>query len=443
MQRRDPFKISLLLLLISTGLVACASQQREVEFIQVLLPNRDDIGRLAVVLDGEISPRVQESIIESLKACPLYSEVKFIDKPLNLQSEATAEAFDQFLQKNAKGFGGLLRFRMEHLDKAESSEKTLSFALSDLPTYDWYPSFGVPRINTLGFADRFEIGPEVDIRKRNPVVKTNRYTQVYRMSLYHKPLNEIILDRVAKNISSLSLFSKGSGLTRARFENQIRDSVLKDIGFYACPPSTLTVRHIYYTLAQSNVAQLVREGFDAATGGDWDGAARSWNEAIAKDPKNALAHHNLGVYHERLGDTLGALPHYRIGFRDKRVQEDVFGQIVGRSLPSSDPMEASVALVTGGNWIFVDVPAGEKRTRASVFRVTPIVDPDSSRVTGQTLKEIALLRFVTSQESRRAARVREYLLDSPVRPGDMVIFNDEPAGPSSDRSGLSSSSSDK
>lgn len=414
----------------------CASNEKAIEFTQVLLPNRADIGRLALVLDGEIDSKTRENIVNTLMQCPLYDEVKIIDKDLQLQSEATPELFDQFLQKHAKGFGGLLKFRMEHLDMVESNDKAQSFALFDQATYDWYPSFGVPRQGTFGFADRLEIGPDVKIRRRSPMVKTNRYTQVYRMSLYHKPSNKIILDRVGKNISSLSVFSKNPGITKAMFESSIRSSVFTDIGFYACPPSETVTRHIYSPTTQNQTAQIVRDGYEAASRGDWQLASQKWNDAVAKEPKNALAHHNLGVYYERIGDIPSALPHYRIGFRDKRVAEDAFGSLVGRFLPADEPMEASIAHVTGGNWIFVDVPAGEKRTRASVFRATPIIDPDSSRISGQNLKEIAILRFVTSQETRRAARVREYLLDSPVRPGDMVVFTDAatprtPAGASS------------
>lgn len=428
---------SYLLLSYLTLIPACASNEKAVEFTQVLLPNRTDIGRLAVVLDGEIDPKVQESIVSGLKKCPLYSDVKIIDKPLPFQNEATVEVFEQFLAKNAKGFGGLLKFRMEHLDEQESTEKSQSFALFDQATYDWYPSFGVPRLGTYGFADRLEIGPDVKKRRRSPTIKTNRYTQVYRMSLYHKPSGKIILDRVGKNISSLSTFSKDPGLSKTAFENSIRGSVLTDIGFYACPPSEDITRHIYAPTAQNASAQTVREGFEAAAKGDWQNASQKWNEVIAKEPKNGLAHHNLGVYYERQGDIPEALPHYRLGFRDKRVQEDAFGDIVGKFLPSDEPMEANIVHVTGGNWIFVDVPEGERRTRASVFRTTPIIDPDNSRVAGQTFKEIAILRFVTSQESRRAARVREYLLDNPVRPGDMVVFTDAPSSSNNSNSSQS------
>ena len=409
------------LLLLTT---ACAANQKTIEFTQVLLPSRSDVDRLAVVLDGEIDPKIRESIVSALKNCPLYTDVRIIDKPLTLQSEATVEAFDQFLQKNAKGYGGLLKFRMEHLDMVESLEKTQSFALFDQAVYDWFPSFGVARLGTFGFADRLEIGPEVKKRLRSPTVKTNRYSQVYRMSFYHKPSGKVILDRVAKNISSLSTFSRDPGITRPMFERAIQGSVLTDIGFYACPPSESITRNIYSNSAKTESALAVREGFDAASQGNWEAASQKWNEVLAKEPKNALANHNLGVFHERNGDIPRALPHYRIGFRDKRVQEDAFGSIVGKFLPAGETMEASIASVTGGNWIFVDVPLGERRTRASVFRSTPIVDPDSLRVTGQNLKEVALLRFVTSQENRRAARVREYLLDSPVRAGDLVIFTD-------------------
>lgn len=421
--------------------LACATNQKAIEFEQVLLPNRADIGKLAVILDGEINPKVEESIVSLLKKCPLYSDVKVIDKPLPIAAEATVESFDQYLQKNARGFGGLLKFRMEHLDLAESTEKSQSFALFDQATYDWYPSFGVPRLGTYGFADRLEIAPDVRKRKRTPTIRTSRYSQVYRMSFYHKPSGKIILDRVGKNISSLSTFSKDPGLKLPAFEASIRASVLTDIAFYACPPSETVVRRIYSPTGDGAVARLVRDGFEAGSRGDWEDASKKWNDAIQKDAKNGLAHHNLGVYYERLGDIPSALPHYRIGFRDRRVQEDAFGDIVGKFLPAEESMEASVAHVTGGQWIFVDVPEGEKRTRASVFRSTPIIDPDSSRPMGQSLREIAILRFVTSQETRRAARVREYLLDSPVRPGDMVVFTDASSARSSSSSSSSSTSS--
>lgn len=428
MRRQKSTDLSSYLLLTCLGLgSACATSEKSVDFTQVLLPYRSDIGKLAVVFDGEIDPKFQDKIFQSLKACPLYTDVRVIDKSLLLQSEATVEVFDKYLQTNAKGFGGLLKFRMEHLDEVETSEKAQSFSLFDQSTYDWYPSFGVPRLGTLGFADRLEIGPDVKKRRRSPLVKTNRYTQVYRMSFFHKPSNKIILDRVGKSISSLSTFSKDPGLSKSVFENSIRAAVLTDINFYACPPSEAVTRHIYSPSSSSDSPQGLREGFEAAGTGDWEGAAEKWKGVLQKDPKNSLANHNLGVYHERSGDIPKALPHYRKGYRDKRVREDAFGEIVGKFLPSEEAMEASIVHVTGGNWIFVDVPDGERRTRASVFRATPIIDPDTSRIAGQTLKEIAILRFVTSQESRRAARVREYLLDSPVRPGDMVVFSDNPS----------------
>lgn len=404
--------------------MGCMSGETKVEFNQTLLPHVTDIGKLAVVLDGPFDPKVSEAIIENLRQCPLYTDIKVIEKSFSVGSAASEEAFAQHLAKFAKASGGLLRIRMEHEETSEESEKSQSFLLFDQSSYDWYPAFGVPRLGTMGFATSMEIGPEVKKRRRAPLVRTSRYQEVYRMSLYNKGAGKIVYDRVGKNISALSVFSKDPAFKKTQFEELVHASLLQDIAFYSCPPSQPVVRHLYSPSSASVTSKAISDGVTSAEGDDWEGAAAAWNEVLATDPKNTLAHHNIGVYYERGGDVTEALKHYRLGFRDKRIQEDAFGETIGRFLPQDQVLEPLVVQVTGGNWIFVDVPEGEKRTRGSVFRVTPIIDPDSSRVIGQTLKEIAVLRFVSSQEQRRAARVREYLLDSPIRVGDIVVFSD-------------------
>ncbi|MBC7532483.1 MAG: hypothetical protein H7318_12990 [Oligoflexus sp.] len=419
MQRNIPF-----ILLSLSLMTACLSGETKVEFDQVLLPHFTEIGKLAVVLDGEFEPELREKILDDLRQCPLYTDIRIVDKPLTVGNAAAEEAFNLHLNRFAKNSGGLLRIRMEHKETSEETEKSQSFLLFDQATYDWFPSFGVPRFGTMGFANRMEIAPEVKKRRRTPMVRTNRLQQVYRMSLYNKSSGKMVLDRVGKNISAFSSFSKDPGFKQPQFEALVRSSLLQDISFYSCPPSEPVVRHLYSAGTNSTTSRSIDEGISSAKDDDWTDAAARWNEVLASDPKNALAHHNIAVFYERQGDLTEALKHYRLGFRDKRIQEDSFGDIIGRFLPQDEGMESLVAQVTGGNWIFVDVPEGERRTKASAYRVTPIIDPDSSRVIGQTLKEIAILRFVSSQETRRAARVREYLLDSPIRAGDIVVFSD-------------------
>ncbi len=419
MQRKIPGFLILMGLLSS-----CASNETAVEFDQILIPHFADVGKLAVVLDGEFDENLRNEIIDDLRKCPLYSDIKIVEKPLVIGKTAVAEAFDAHLTKYGKGSGGLLRIRMEHVETSEESEKAQSFLLFDQSSYDWFPSYGVPRIGTMGFADSMEIAPSVIKRRRSPIVKTSRYQQVYRMGFYRKSLGKMAYDRVGKNISALSLFSKDPAFNKAQFEDRMRTSMLHDISFYSCPSSEPVVRHLYSMGTTSTNARSIDAGIAFAVDGDWPAAAAEWIEVLSNDSKNVLAHHNLGVYYEQMGDITEALKHYRLGFRDKRITEDAFGEIIGHFLPQNEAMESVIVQVTGGSWIFVDVPEGEKRTKASVYRSTPIIDPDSSRVVGQSLKEIAILGFVTSQETRRAARVREYLLDTPVRAGDIVVFGD-------------------
>ncbi|MBC7661841.1 MAG: tetratricopeptide repeat protein [Chitinophagaceae bacterium] len=414
------FVLPLTLVLLS----GCLSSESRVEFNQVLLPHMTEIGKIAVVLDGTFEPKIADEIVESLKKCPLYTDVRVLDKSFNIGSAASEEAFALHLSKYAKTSGGLLRIRMEHSENTEETDKSQSFLLFDQPTYDWFPAFGVPLNGTMGFATGMEIAPEVKKRRRTPLIRTSRTQQVYRMSLYNKSTGKIVFDRIGKNTSSLSVFSKDPAFKKAQFDTLVRGSLLQDVAFYSCPPSAAVVRHLYPSTANSNAARTIGEGIASADAGDWDAAATKWNAVLANDPKNTLAHHNIGVFYERNGDVMEALKHYRLGVRDRRITEDAFGEIIGNYLPQDSAMEAMVAQVTGGNWIFVDVPEGEKRTRGSVYRATPIIDPDSSRVIGQTLKEIATVRVVSTQETRRAARIREYLLDSPIRAGDIVVFAD-------------------
>ena len=409
-------------------LTACVSGETKVEFTQTLGIHMTDIGRLAVVIEGGFDEKSKDEITRMLKNCPLYSEVKFLEtKPLVISNPNDTEPFEQYLSRYAKGSGALLRIRMEHAEVSEESEKSQSFLLFDQLNYDWFPAFGVPRLGTMGFASSMEIGPEIKKRRRTPLVHTSRIQQVYRLSLYHKAQGKILVDRVGKNISELSVFSPDPLYKKSQFESSVRGSLLADIAFTSCPPSVEVTRHLYASSSASNPARIISEGVAIAKEGDWTAASVKWNEALAAEPKNTLANHNLGVFFEHEGNIAEALRHYRLGLKDRRIIEDAFGDIIGRFLPQNEAMEPSIALVTGGNWVFVDVPSGEKRTKASVYRITPIIDPDSSRVIGQTLKEIAVLRFVSSQETRRAARIREYLLELPPRVGDIVVFGEPPS----------------
>jgi TPR repeat protein len=48
--------------------------------------------------------------------------------------------------------------------------------------------------------------------------------------------------------------------------------------------------------------RLVRRGVVMARRGDWEEAARYWNDAVNREPADAASYYNLGVAHESIGD---------------------------------------------------------------------------------------------------------------------------------------------
>jgi hypothetical protein len=172
----------------------------------------------------------------------------------------------------------------------------------------------------------------------------------------------------------------------------------------------------------------VNEGVDLAKDNRWNLAITKWTNVTLKDPRHAYALHNLAVAQERQGEFFKAWENYRLaqqGPLSKILPDKVFDELKKTYLPHTDlsGLYPQIAYLTGGNWVYLhatDLKLDEGRNY-SVYRIEPLIPPDTSRTGGQMLREVGVLRVMGSSDLYLTARIREYLAESPLKPGDFLI----------------------
>ena len=63
----------------------------------------------------------------------------------------------------------------------------------------------------------------------------------------------------------------------------------------------------------------------------------------------------------------------------------------------------------------------QEKRNYSLYRIEPIINPDSSRTTGLAIREVGVVRVFPGNDRYYTGRLREFLFDQPVKPGDFVI----------------------
>jgi Tfp pilus assembly protein PilF len=64
-----------------------------------------------------------------------------------------------------------------------------------------------------------------------------------------------------------------------------------------------------------DIKQQLRFGVRAARQDHWDEAIYRWQKVLEMDPNNLMAHNNLAVAYEQMGEYLLALEEYQIAYR--------------------------------------------------------------------------------------------------------------------------------
>lgn len=71
------------------------------------------------------------------------------------------------------------------------------------------------------------------------------------------------------------------------------------------------------------VKQQLKFGIRAAKEDRWDEAVYRWEKALQLDPNNVLAHNNLAVAYEQMGEYELAMEEYQIAYRLDSKNENI------------------------------------------------------------------------------------------------------------------------
>ncbi|HYX38755.1 MAG TPA: hypothetical protein VE954_37090 [Oligoflexus sp.] len=413
------------------GLTACSKDLLEVQYPQMISPAEayTELTKLAVGIDGKMDPVLREEVMKGLKACPLFAEVAAMDKPVRVSGSNPKDYFDALIKRSqqAQLSQGIMSIQIEDNSESSQLEKSQAFVLADQAANDWYPSFGVPTVGSLGFPKRPEVAPKWTLRKRDTYVRAEKMQYIVRFVMYNRVAGKIVHDRIVSNTSTLLNYSRKPTLKKPKFTELVQRSVMDEIMFYACPAKDQVTRKLYYVKNPTPDGEQINEGVDLAEDNRWSLAATKWTNVLLKDKKNIIAHHNLGVHYERSGEIFQAMDHFkqaRLGKAGK-LMDNVIEEIRNQYQPRVDgaAVYPQVTFVTGGNWAFVrsdDMEMVDGQTY-SLYRFEPVVNSETSRTTGLSIREVGLFKVASPSTQYYPGRIKEFLIDYPVKPGDFVI----------------------
>src|SRR4051812_42280575 len=120
---------------IILGLTACSKDLLEVQYPQMISPAEaySELTKLAVGIDAKLDPVLREEVMKSLKACPLFTDVSAMDKPVRVSGSNPKDYFDALIKRSqqAQLSQGIMSIQIEDNSESSQLEKSQSFVLAD------------------------------------------------------------------------------------------------------------------------------------------------------------------------------------------------------------------------------------------------------------------------------------------------------------------------
>lgn len=429
------FKNLGILAALALGLSHCSKTALEVSYPQMLVPAEgySELKKLAVGIDPYLAPELRDALLKNLQSCPAFQEVVLLEKPVKISGTNPKDYLDAFIKTSevAQAAQGILSLQIEVNKQSSSSEKSQVWVFDDKPAFDWAGSLTRPFTDSLGLATEPELTQPRRGKRREALVRSDKTQFVARFVVYNRVKGAILHDRVFSHQSQLQNFSRKSGIKKGPFLKMVEKAIVDEATFHACPVRSEVTRQLYYgqNPADPNAA-MINEGIELAKDDRWPLAASKWSNVLIKNPKQGLAQHNLAVHFERQGELLKAMEHYRkasLSPEASTLIAPVYDEILKNfQAPSGQkPLYPQVAFVSGSGWVYVrsegdKIP--EKRV-FSVYRIEASLAPDLLSSQGLSLKEIGRLRLQAYDKGYFTGRVREQLVDFPVKAGDFIIVD--------------------
>jgi hypothetical protein len=420
---------SLFLLVLLSG---CADKFLDVSYETYRLPaeNYRELSSLAVFLDQKLPTTFRDEIEDALDSCKPFKTKTFTVETIDfkkLARENPKEYFEKFIksQPKAQQANGILIISLAHQKLDSQLERSTAFRHFDGDEYTWFPNHAIPTDDQYGYANRDEMGPTKKTGKKSIFIRNHLFQYKINFVLYNRVLGRLLTrDRLLQR-SFLSNYSRKPALKKRTVEKSILEGFAATIQHRICSGDTIK-QQIYRHPGDSAAAKLVNEGFELIEDKRWPLAATKWKNALLKDSDDPIAHHNLGVFHEKSGAPLKAAQHFaKVGNKMKKVilkrrAADFFETY--QTFPAREDLLAQIVFMTPGHWVYLNALDQDLKADQtySVYRIEAVRDRKLNQI-GTYLREVGLITMQKKAGRFWLGRLRQATVDYPVRPGDFIV----------------------
>ena len=408
--------------------------QVKIEGFQSPRDSFKEMSSLAILLDPEFDASFDKNFMNEFASCTNFKSHKKLENFIELgekKDEELKKSFAELIKKddNVRSYTGILVLDLVKNKMNNSMEKSTAYSYRDLPELSLKKNFGIPKSEDYGYSTGFELAPARKIARKPVFIRKTAYDYKIRYLLYNRVTDSVAVLREEAVKSSFSNYSRKPSLSKADVRESIFSGVRKRIRNKVCGRTKPIDAEIYRSPQSRPVDELVNKGFELALEGRWKLAATQWENALAKDKKHGLAHHNLAVYYEYAGTPEKAYLHYRrehLGpFKEVIKKPGVLRYFDDYLYPSfTAPKLAQISFITGGHWIYTTTRGQKLKIGKtySVYRIEMNRTETEGEVEGTHVREVGKVRFLRKTDDYYQGRIRQTIVDYPILPGDFIMF---------------------
>ncbi len=380
----------------------------------------------------------QNKLVQFIQTCGDYEKTiplkdKFPWEKVSTQDEALKNV-DAYLKTQTGGLysHGLFSIKIDEPQVSSSTHRDQLIQVSDALPITWHDGYGdVTNPNQKEFSF-FELSPEVTLQSKNIVLGESTISIKGTNIYFNRFTKDKIIFSELKILSDLWTYSKTPKINPQSFKLALINSLLKKSIVYACPKIKTTSRLLYASGDESSLDKQNQLAVDLAKKGMWLDAVKMWEKIILTDPDYQIAHNNLGVYYEIMGQLGDALNEYSKAYSGKTnssMSVNQYTELLNQIFPSlkeSSVKEPVIKTVTSTKWVIID---GENLSRLKTNEVYSVFKPrtgfNEKMQEKITLIEAGKIKIVPYETSNiKVGRVVEYLKSYPIERGDIILLED-------------------
>lgn len=394
--------------------------------------NFQELKELGLILDDDFDADFKKGFVEDLKKCGNYKNISLLNSTVSLKSNDPNELKAEYektiaVDGKARMQNGIFVVDLTFKNLNSTMEKSTSFRFKDKKEFRWYTNYGIPSVNEFGFSNGSELAPIRRVKRKPIFIRNANYLYRIRYALYNRVTNKVVVNGQEETASTISNFSRKPSLKKGQVQKAIFTSLKNRIISKVCAKKS-EAEHIYYAQDKGAASTSINEGVDLAKQGRWKLAANKWENALLKDKKNAIAHHNLGIYYEFMGQPEKALAHYKYEKYGKPAKAIIKPRsptfLKTYQIPDfNQPMLAQISFISAGNWVYIAANSQSLKLRKkySIYRILMNRSEVDQEVVGAHIREIGMIKIIRKEGDYYQGRIQQSLVDYPILPGDYLI----------------------